>query len=80
MLERNSIFDMKLFKETYPFYDLVHEEQNIKWEFDIPEELRLNEVVITRDDSKIKQLENRIIECREWMQNNLFEPTKTTAL
>lgn len=39
---------------------------------DIPLDERINIIEIDRDDQAIERIMNRVIECREWMNQNLF--------
>jgi RNAse (barnase) inhibitor barstar len=71
MIERNSIFDMELFKFHYPYFDF-HANPN-EWIYDIPMSERLHVIDIPFDQDKIDRIKKRIDECREWMQTELFQ-------
>ncbi len=70
-IEQDSIFDMELFKSHYPFFDFHSDIKN--WEHDIPKKERILEIITTRNDSLIDQMKDRIIDCRLWMNANLFK-------
>jgi hypothetical protein len=40
---------------------------------DIPIEERIHEVQIERNDETIEAIHNRVVECRAWMNENLFK-------
>jgi len=68
-IERNHIFDMGLFQEHNPGFDLHHDLSDWKW--DIPFKDRVHEFVIERDGGKIAKLYNQIPICRAWIKDNL---------
>jgi hypothetical protein len=39
---------------------------------DIPLDERINIIRVERDENAIEQIKNRVIECRDWMNSNLF--------
>lgn len=69
-IERNSIYDIELFKYDNPYYDF-HIEPS-EWVYDIPKAERLHVVDIPYDQQAIDKLKKRIEDCREWMNQNLF--------
>lgn len=68
-IEKNAIVNMELFKKHNPDF-VVHCEN---WEFDIPQNKRVHEITIKRDEEKIQRMKSRVEECRLWMNNNLFK-------
>lgn len=70
-IEINHIFDLELFMEHYQHYDLVN--NVLDWKYDIPMQDRVFSFHVKRDDEKIERLKNRIIDCREWMNKELFK-------
>lgn len=70
-IEINHIFDLDLFMEHYPHYDLAN--NILDWKFDIPMKDRVFQFHVKRDNEKIERLKQRIIDCREWMNENLFK-------
>jgi hypothetical protein len=70
LIEQNCIVDLHLFQEHYPYYDFKNDIST--WEWDIPMAERIHEIVIERDDYLIDKMKARVLECRVWMNNNLF--------
>ncbi len=70
-IEINHIFDLDLFREHYPHYDLAN--NVLDWKYDIPMKDRVHQFYVKRDDEKIEKLRQRIIDCREWMNKHLFK-------
>lgn len=70
-IEINHIFDMDLFKSHYPFFQL-HNDMSA-WNYDIPKEERVHSFSFERKEADILKLKNRIIECRKYMNKNLFK-------
>lgn len=68
-IERNHIFDVKHFQETYPWFEFHSDVE--KWAYDIPMEERMFEIVIERNDDLIGKLYRKVERCREWMTENL---------
>ena len=64
-IEINNIFDMALFKSQYPYFEFHNE----VWAWDIPNEKRVHEIIIDRDEAAISAIYKRVGECREWMKN-----------
>jgi hypothetical protein len=69
-IERNCIVDSKMMQEHYPHYDFKNDLN--EWIWDIPMEERVHEIVIDRDDALIGLMKARVIECREWLNDNLY--------
>lgn len=70
-LEKNSIYDRKLFERQNPHYDwYTSKEEWIEKSLDIPLEYRVHEFVIERDDNVIQSMRDRVDECREWLREN----------
>lgn len=76
-IEIDMIFDMELFKQQNPHYDL-HNDINL-WIYDIPMEERVITFTIERDEQIIQGMKTRIDDCRDWMENNLIKNTKIAA-
>jgi hypothetical protein len=70
-IERNHIFDLKEFEKENPHFDFHNEES--KWRWDIPKEERLHIFSFNRDETIIEQVQQKVINCREWMQQYLFK-------
>jgi hypothetical protein len=71
-IEKNMIFDMKLFKERNPID--YHDSIILKgddWKFDIPKEQRVVEFVTPRDSMVIQEMYDKIEDCRKWIKDNL---------
>ena len=73
-IEINHIFDINPFVKENPYYDFANDLE--KWEFDIPMTERVFCYEVERDDVAIQKLYDRIIECRKWMNDNLFRGKK----
>jgi hypothetical protein len=77
-VERNFIFDVNAFYQEYPFYEFANPVRLIKgvcyWDFDIPLEKRLHQKTFERDNDKIRRIHERVNQCNEWAQQNLFKP------
>lgn len=70
-VERNMIFDMSQFRRNNPYYQTIYTNEN--WNYDIPFEQRLFDYPILFDEKIFKQITDRITECRQWMNDNLFK-------
>lgn len=70
-IEINHIFNLKEFLQENPYFELDNNPED--WKYDIPMEERLYQVSFERDESEIKRLYDRIAECRNWMNVNLFK-------
>lgn len=70
-IEINHIFDIEHFKKENPFFEFDNDVEN--WFWDIPIEERLFTFTFERNEDDIKRLEQRIIESRKWMNENLFK-------
>jgi hypothetical protein len=70
-IEINHIFDIKAFIEEYPYFQFDNDISEWKW--DIPMQERMHTKSFERDMAKINKMHNRIIECRKWMDENLFK-------
>lgn len=69
-IEINHIFDLDLFKSHNPYFEF-HNDIN-QWDYDIPKEKRVFQFLFERNEADILKLRDRIIECRKWMNVNLF--------
>lgn len=70
-IEINHIFDMEAFKEENPWFEF-HSDLS-EWKWDIPMKDRLHTFTFERSEEAIERIKNRIIQCREWMDANLFK-------
>ena len=68
-IEKSMIFDLKQFIKDNPTYDLDCKD----WKFDIPQEDRLVEFVIGREEKMILSIYERAQECRDWIETNLMK-------
>ena len=62
-LERNHIFDIAKFKESFPGFDLV----TPIWNFDIPKHMRVKRFDVTLEDSDIEHMKRRSIMAKDWL-------------
>lgn len=70
-IERNMIFDIEQFNRDNPNFDY---DNNIKeWVYDIPIKDRVVEYTVYKDCEMLQKVKNRIIECRKWMNENLYK-------
>lgn len=67
-IEQNMIFDFDQFRRDNPNYDLECSKELI----DIPIQDRVVTYSFDFDASVIENVQNRIIECRQWMNEKLF--------
>ena len=67
-IERNHIFDIKLFVDQNPGFDFDNDLDT--WEWDIPMDKRVFEFVIERDDNRISAIYKKVERCRKWMIEN----------
>lgn len=74
-IEKNMIYDLAQFKKDNMVFD--YDIPNAEWTFDIPMEQRIRIVTIERDEAMIGKIYARIMECRAWMNSNLFPITST---
>lgn len=81
-IEINHIFDLKSFIKENPFYEFHSDIK--KWEYDISPSERVFTFEFERDEFLIKNLYDRIIQCRSWMNKNLYktipEPGELTQI
>lgn len=70
-IEINHIFDLELFKKHNPFFQFHSDTEN--WSFDIPKEERVFQITFDRNDADIERLKKRVIDCRQWMNGNLYK-------
>jgi hypothetical protein len=68
-VEKNHIYDMELFLSHNPYFEFHCKD----WKYDVPMNERFHEIDVVRDDIKIKKMIERVKECREWMNKNLFK-------
>lgn len=73
-IEKNLIFDMPQFKKDNQNFDLDVEvpKDPSEWEFNIPMEERIVEFPVERDDRVIQSIYDRVIECREYIKDELL--------
>lgn len=71
LIEQSMIVDRPLFEEHYPFYQFYNEKE--EWIYDIPYIERVHEITIDRDDYLIEQMQARVMECRVWLNHNMFK-------
>lgn len=73
-VEINHIFDIEHFVKENPGFDFDNDVE--AWQkdktWDIPMEERIYLFTVKRDDTAISALYSRIIDCRAWMDENLF--------
>ena len=62
-IEKNMIVDMQQFRKDNPFFDLDCSD----WSYDIPRKERVIEFAFKRDEQVIKQIYQRVVECRQWL-------------
>lgn len=70
-IEINHIFDILSFKEENPWFDFDND--IAEWKWDIPMTERLFTIEFERNEADILRLSQRIMDCREWMNENLFK-------
>lgn len=70
-IEKNMIYDIEQFKSDNPNFDIDCKE----WIYDIPLNERVVEFEINYDENEAQAIKNRLIECRNWMNINLFKTT-----
>jgi hypothetical protein len=76
-IEINHIFDIKAFIKDYPYFVFHNDTDN--WEWDIPAKDRLFVFEVERDEVAIKKIKDRVIECREYMNETFFMVKKNLA-
>lgn len=69
-IEINHIFDIEDFKKENPYYQFDNDVS--QWVYDIPYTERVFQFKFERNEEDILRLENRIKDCRTWMNENLF--------
>lgn len=74
-IEINHIFDIAAFKNEYPGFPFDNDVNN--WSWDIPKEDRIFTITFDRNDEDIRKMHDRVLQCREWMEINLFEKAST---
>jgi len=70
-IEINNIFEMDLFRENNP--DYVHILPVHQWEYDIPIDRRVFKFEFQKDPAIVQAMKERVINCRQWMNTNLFK-------
>lgn len=70
-IEVNHIFDLEAFRNEYPHFEFDSDLE--KWTYDIPMEERLFQVVFERNEEEIQRIYDRVMDCRKWMDANLFK-------
>jgi hypothetical protein len=68
-IEINHIFDLQEFMSESPFYQLDNDPSC--WRWDIPKEKRVRCFAIERLEDEISAVEDRVKECRKWINENL---------
>lgn len=69
-IEINHIFDIDSFVKEYPHFEFHN---NIEeWDYDIPMEDRVHIKEVFRDEQEIEYLKKKVVGCRVWMNENLF--------
>lgn len=77
MVERNHIYDLQLFIKQNPNFDF---DMNInEWNGDIPMNERVHKITVSRNDKDIELIKLKVIDCRTWMNTNLFKTELITA-
>jgi len=71
-VEINHIFCLKEFAKENPGFVFHNDLEN--WNYDIPMQDRLYVFELERDEGVIKSIYERVITCRQWMNENLFTP------
>lgn len=74
-IEINHIFDLESFINENPWFEFHNDLSG--WKYNIPMEERLYTFSFNRDEAAISAIQNRVLECRAWMDLHLF---KTQAL
>lgn len=69
LIERNMIFDIKLFKEQNPGYHF----ENINLDFDIPAELRVKTFDVFIEEDDIVNIQSRIVLARQYLVTKEIE-------
>lgn len=67
-VEKNMIFDIRLFKQENPNFDLDCTE----WNYDIPKEERVVEYTIERNEEDIKRIYEQVSKARRFIKNHLL--------
>lgn len=70
-IEKNHIFDRKLFLEENLGFDSDYTDK--EWTFDIPEKERLHTFEFDRDETEIAKLIGQVGASRAWLNTNLFK-------
>lgn len=70
-IERNHIFDLKLFITHNPGFDF-HSDPN-EWRWDIPIEDRVHEFTVERNEQKISSMYEQCKRCRIFIKNSLLK-------
>ena len=70
MIERNMIFDMKLFLKHTPWYAL-HETD---WKWDIPEAERIHIFTVERDENEISETHAAVLRARQFLNETFYTP------
>jgi hypothetical protein len=76
-IEINHIFDMQHFMHENPGFDFDCDVN--EWCFDIPMKDRIHIFSFDRDEQIIDKIRQRVIMCREWMDEELFKAALITA-
>lgn len=73
-IEKNMIYDIKQFRDDNPHYDMDCK----VWKYDIPEEERIVQFEVQRDDEEIEKIYNRVREARTYIKS-LINPVEVVA-
>ena len=72
-IEVNHIYDLISFQRDYPYYQLdwmsINEEKDFPI-IDFKERVVIKQ--IDRDEEAVKKIESKVVQSREWMNENLF--------
>ncbi len=69
-IEINHIFDIQAFIAENPHFQFNCD--IAEWHYDIPMSERVFKYIVKRDDVKIQAIYDRVVACRQWINNNLF--------
>lgn len=69
-IEINHIFDRELFEAQHGWFEFDIPKN--EWTFDVPKNERVKIFTIERNEDEIEALKNRIIDCRQWITDNLL--------
>ncbi len=70
-IEINHIFDRAAFENENPYFDWAIPRS--EWSYDVPLAERMHTFTFERDEEELKRIYQRIVLCRNWMNENLFK-------